>query len=152
MTDAEQIVKTFMLALQAKEFDRAAGCLSDGLIFSGFTPRPLAKDEFMTLVKELAEGFPNLTYTVRNLEEVKDTSEGKKVTGTVQITGRQDNSFTLQSLGIGPIPQMAASVTLPEQTWDFRLRSDSIDTIRVNHVQGGGIDGLIQQLGISFPS
>lgn len=151
MTSATEIVYAFMEALEAKEFTRAADYLADSMIISGFTPAPLSKNHFMLVMSELAEGFPNLVYNFHAVEELAETLESSRVRGTVQISGSQVNSFKLPPLGIGPIPEMAGSVSLPEENWEFEVKNNLIANIRVERKPGGGIEGLLNQLGIHDP-
>ena len=46
---AVETVKDFMIALEAKEFDKAASYLSDDFIFSGWTPQPGTSNAFTPL-------------------------------------------------------------------------------------------------------
>ncbi len=92
-TRAAEIVTALMEALEAKEFDKAATYLSDDFQFTGSTPRPLNKDQFIRLSSELAEGMPNISYHFH----------------------------------------------------------EAITTIDVERVPGGGIYGMLQQLGINIP-
>ena len=151
MTHTTDIVNAFMQALEAKEFTRAADYLSDSMIFTGFTPASLSKNQFIHVMSELAEGFPNLAYNFHGVEEVAETMGGNRVRGRVQITGSQVNSFQLPALGIGPIPQMAAPVALPEENWEYQFEDNTIASIRVGRKPGGGIEGLLNQLGIKDP-
>lgn len=151
MTSATETVNAFMQALEAKEFSRAANYLSDTLSFIGFTPRPLTKKQFVIVMEGLTEGFPNLSYNVYDVKEVDDTLEGKRVRATVHITGTQVDSFVLPPLGLAPIPQTGRSISLPEETWEALIRDDVISTIRVDGVPGGGMEGLLNQLGIDDP-
>jgi hypothetical protein len=151
MTHATEIVTALMQALEAKEFTRAAGYLSDAMILTGFTPAPLSKNQFINVMSELAEGFPDLDYNFHGIEEYEQTMEGSLVKGMVQITGTQVDSFKLPELGIGPIPQLAGSVSLPEEQWEYLVDNNAIASIRVDRKPGGGIEGLLNQLGIHDP-
>ncbi len=71
-TTATKIVTVFMEALETKEFDKAATYLSDIFLFSGSTPLPLNKDQFIRYSSELAEGMPNLSYHFHDIQEVDD--------------------------------------------------------------------------------
>src|SRR5689334_7065137 len=119
MADAKEIVYDFMEALEAREFTRAADYLADSMIFTGFTPAPLTKKHFIAVMSGLAAAFPNLMYDFHVTEESAQTVEGSRVKGTVQTAGTQVNSFELPALGIGPIPQMAGSISLPQEYWEF---------------------------------
>jgi hypothetical protein len=151
MADAKGIVYDFMQALEAREFTRAADYLADSMIVTGFTPAPLTKKLFINVMSGLAEGFPNLLYNFHTTEESAETTEGTLVRGTVQITGSQVNSFELPALGIGPIPQMGGSISLPQQFWEFRVKNSLIASIQVERKPDGGIEGLLNQLGIHDP-
>jgi hypothetical protein len=151
MTHATEIVTAFMQVLEAKEFTRAAGYLSDAMILTGFTPAPLSKKQFINVMSELAEGFPNLAYNFHGIKEEEQTLEGSLVRGLVGITGTQVDSFKLPELGIGPIPQLAGSVSLPEEQWEYLVDTNTIASIRVVRKSGGGMEGLLNQLGVHDP-
>jgi hypothetical protein len=151
MISTAEIVNAFMEALEAKEFTRAGGYLADSMIITGLTPAPLSKNHFLIVVSQLAEGFPTLAYHFHAVKDPSETPEGSLVRGTVQITGTQVNIFELPPLGIGPIPETAGSVSLPEENWDFEVKNGLIASIQVDHRPGGGIEGLLNQLGIHDP-
>jgi len=67
------------------------------------------------------------------------------------MTGHQTDSFILPPLGMPPIPQMAGTVSLPEEQWDYTLENGKIVRIVVGHVSGGGIQGLLHQIGVDLP-
>src|SRR5205085_9413702 len=89
MSIATETVNAFMEALELKDYGRAASNLADGMFFSGFTPKPLPKDQFIAVMSGLTERVPNLSYRFHGAREVDNTDEGARVTGTVQITGTQ---------------------------------------------------------------
>jgi len=148
---AVDIVKDFMIALEAKEFDKAASYLSDEFVFSGWTPQPLDKDQFITVMRELKAGLPNLSYHFQAVKDVHDLEQEDSVKAAIQMTGTQTDGFILPPLGLPPIPQMARTVSLPEEQWNFTLQGGKIVRIMVHRVPGGGIQGLLQQLGIDVP-
>jgi len=145
------IVNDFMVALESKDFDTAASYLSDDFVFSGWTPQPLDKDQFMTVMGELKAGIPNLSYHFHTVRDVQDLVQESNVKAAIQMTGTQTDSFILPPLGLPPIPQMARSVSLPEEHWDYTLQNGKIVKITVQRVPGGGIQGLLRQLGIELP-
>lgn len=151
-TRAAEIVTAFMEALEAKEFDKAATYLSDDFQFTGSTPRPLNKDQFIRVSSELAEGMPNISYHFHDLQEVDEKQEeGDRERATIQITGTHVNSFELVPLSLPTIPETGLPVSLPEAHWEYLVRGEAITTIDVERVPGGGISGMLQQLGINIP-
>ena len=148
--NAEDVVKDFMVALEAKEFDGAASNLSDRFVFSGWTPQPLDKGQFIEVMEGLKEGIPNLSYHFHTVKDVRDREQESSVKAAIQITGTQTDGFILPPLGLPPIPQTARTVSLPEERWDYTLENGKIVRISVQRVPGGGIAGLLHQLGIDI--
>ena len=79
-----ETVQAFMQALEARDFAAASSYLADDFIFSGATPKPLNKGQFMTVMKELKDGIPDLTFHLQDVHQRDST-----VTATMQITGTQ---------------------------------------------------------------
>ena len=141
-----EIVKAFVSALENREFDEASDYLSDNFACTGWTPLPLYKLSFIGTMKGLKEGIPGLTFNLHNVAEITE----QQVTGTIQVAGYQSDSFILPALGTPPIPQMGRSVSLPSEEVEFRLNAGKITRMHMQPVQGGGIQGLLEQLGIEL--
>jgi len=139
----EEIVRAFITALETNDQDTADSYLSEGFTFSGWTPLPLNKKDFLTVIRGIKSGIPGLIFNLHNIDEQKDA-----VTATMQIAGYQTDSFVLPPLGLPPIPQTANSVSLPAEDVKFVLRDDRIVHMIVQQTPGGGINGLLHQLGI----
>jgi hypothetical protein len=151
-TTASEIVTAFMEALEIKAFDKASTYLSDSFQFSGSTPLPLNKNQFIMFSSELAEGMPNLSYHFHDIQEVKEKlGEGSTVRAAIQITGTHINTFQVIPLGLPPIPETNKSVSLPEAHWEYNVKGATIASIRVEQIAGGGIGGILQQLGVDIP-
>ncbi len=139
-------VRTFVSALDDNEKEVAANALTDDFLFTGWTPKPLNKADFLTTIAELKAGIPGLMFNLHNLAELDNT-----VTGSIQIAGYQSDSFSIPPLSLPPIPQMARSISMPVEDVTYTLEGDKIASWRVQHVAGGGISGLLHQLGFDAP-
>src|SRR5690349_2863516 len=129
---ATEIVTAFMEALELKEFDKAAVYLADNFQFSGSTPVSLNKDKFISYSSALAAGMPNLSYHFHDIREVVERlGEGSRVRATIQMTGTHTNDFQVLLLGFPPIPATNHSVLLPEEHWEYAVKSSTIAFIRV---------------------
>jgi predicted SnoaL-like aldol condensation-catalyzing enzyme len=148
MTTARDMVTAFMQALETKDFDGAASYLSDDFYFSGSMPRPLNKDQFIKFFQELARGIPNISFHVHDVHEVEENDIGSREVATIQMTGHQVNAINLYQLSLPIIPQMGKSVSLPEEHWEYVVRGNAIAAIDAEHVPGGGVAGLLHQLGV----
>lgn len=140
------IVRTFTNTLETNDLDGAARVLAGGFTFSGWTPEPLDKQHFLGVIKGLKEGIPDLKFNLQNLQG-RDTT----VTGTMRVTGYQSNSFVLPQLGLPPIPQMAGHISLPPEAISYTVVNGLIERINVQSSPGGGIRGILHQLGTDSP-
>ncbi len=141
-----EIVKNLMNALEVNDRETAESFLADDFISSGWTPRPVDKNAFLNIISNLKEGIPGLIFNLHNVLEPSETT----VTATIQVTGYQSDSFILPDLGTPPIPQTANSVSLPAENVSFVFVDRLIKSMSVQHVQGGGIRGLLHQLGVDL--
>ncbi len=139
-------IRTFINALENNEKEGIATALADDFVFSGWTPKPLNKADFISVFAELKSGIPSLMFNLHNLAE-----EGNTVTGSMQIAGYQSDAFSIPQLSLPPVPQMAQSVSLPVEDVTFEFENDKIKLWAVHHVAGGSIRGLLQQLGFDAP-
>lgn len=147
------IVKMFMDDLETNDQQAAANTLTDNFTFSGWTALPLNKQQFLSVIAGLKEGIPNLIFNLHNMQEA-----GNTVTGTIQVVGYQTSGFTLPTLGLPPIPQMARSISMPTEdityvTEDitYVLENGQIARMDVQSDKDGGIGGMLHQLGIDVP-
>ena len=149
---ATDTVKAFMTALEANDRKNAANYLSNDFAFIGWTPRPLSKDDFLTVMSGLQAGIPSLAFNLHDLREERDTILGTMtVHGSIQVAGHQTNSFNLPPLSLPPIPQMGKSVALPTENVEYRIENNQIVRWHVQRTQGGSIEGLLHQLGVDSP-
>ncbi len=139
-------VRAFITALETNDQDTAESYLSDNFIFSGWTPRPLNKSDFLTVMGGLKAGIPGLIFNLHNIEE-----QGNTVTGTMQIAGYQSDSFILPPLGLPPIPQMARSISMPTEDVTFIIANNQLTRFNVQQTASGGLRGLLHQLGFDAP-
>ena len=139
-------VRAFITAIENNEKEETINPLADDFLFSGWTPKPLNKADFINVFAELKSGIPGLMFNLHNLAE-----QGNAVSGSIQIAGYQSDAFSIPSLSLPPIPQMARSISLPVEDVSFTLMDDKITRWSVQHVDGGGIKGLLHQLGFDAP-
>ncbi len=141
-----ETVQNFVSALEDRRNDETADALSNEFLFTGWTPKPLNKEDFLTTMKELKSGIPSLMFNLHNLAE-----QGSTVTGSIQIAGYQSDSFSIPPLSLPPVPQMARSISLPVEDVTFEVENDKISRWAVHRVPGGGVSGLLHQLGFDSP-
>ena len=144
--DAEQIVQVVITEMECGNMDLAAEYLSEDMIFSGPVPHPVGKQEFLAIQGALMAAIPDWSF---NLMLVR--VEEERVLGTVQITGTHTETLRLPMPGVPPVPATGLAISLPTETVDFLFDGDQIAEIRSEPVPGGGVPGVLAQLGIELP-
>ena len=148
---ATETVRNFINALEANETETVTNALADNFMFSGWTPQPLNKKQFLSMISELKEGIPGLMFNLHNLDEQDDIQQGAVVHGNMQVAGYQSDSFNIPTLSLPPIPQMGKSVSLPVEDVTFIVQNEQVARMTVKSTAGGGMEGLLHQLGTDSP-
>ncbi len=146
MTKTETI-KAFSVALEAREFERAASYLADDFIFSGPVPQPIGKQEFIAIQSAFENAFEDWSFNSHDEVEQSD-----KVIAAVQITGTHTRDLILPMPGMPTIPATNKKVSLPEEHLEFTFKGDKIASLTSDNVPGGGVPGVLQQIGVPLPA
>ena len=148
---ATDTVKNFITALEANETAAATNALTDNFMCQGWTPKPLDKASFLHVIAELKSGIPGLMFRLHNVSEDNDIEQGSIVRANIQLAGYQSDAFSIPELSLPPIPQMGKSISLPVEDVAFIVSGEQIARMNIKHIPGGGIEGILNQLGISAP-
>ncbi len=144
--NAVDTVKTLVVALQSGDMELAAQTLSDDFTSSGFTPKPVNKGVFLGMQSELLTAMPDFSY---NLAEARQ--EGDGVQAFISITGTHTNDLVLPMFGVRAIPATGIAVTLPQSHVTYQVDNNRVTAMRLEVLSGGGIAGLLQQVGAEIP-
>ena len=144
--NATEIVQTFITALQWGDMEEAVDWMGDDFVFSGWTPRPLDRGEFLAMHSTLKDAMPDYSF---HLSDVKERDGG--VEALIQITGTQMRDLALPMFGVPNIRYTGIDVSLPQVHTTFSFEGDKIKEMRVESVPGGGLAGLLQQIGTELP-
>lgn len=148
MSEADiELVRNFMTALDDNEQSEYERYLAPTFMMIGWTPKPLNRQGFLDVIGGLKEGIPGLIFNLHNVLE----SDPHQITGTWHVAGYQTSSFILPTLGLPPIPQMGRSISLPTEDVTYELADNQIRAIQVQPTEGGGIKGILEQLGVDVP-
>lgn len=141
---SENIVKELMDALEKGDFETASSKMADNFSFLGPLPIPIGKNEFIMFMQTIRMGIPDWSYQYKFISE-----EGEKVTGTVKLQGTHSGE-----LNIPMLPALKPSgirVELPDGPINFITEGEKVKQISLSNSDGGGILGLLKQLGIQLP-
>jgi predicted ester cyclase len=145
MTKTET-VKAFSAALEARDFDKAASYLTDDFVFSGPVPQPIGKQEFIAVQSAFESAFQDWSFNSHD-----EVEQGDKVVAAVQITGTHTRELALPMPGMPPVPATNKRVSLPVEHITFTFRGDKIAALTSDNVPGGGVPGILRQIGVPLP-
>ena|SRR5689334_25301691 len=144
--DAEKLVRDTLAAMEAGDAAKAGSNMTDDFVFSGPVPQPIGKAEFLGLQGGLVKAIPDWKFNASNFKV-----QGNTVSGTVQITGTHTATLDTHIPGMPPIPATGKRIALPQEPFTFTLRNDKIALFEAAHVEGGGVMGLLAQIGAAPP-
>ena len=145
MTKIETI-KAFSAALEARDFEKAASYLADDFVFSGPVPQPIGKQEFIAVQSAFENAFEDWSFNSHD-----EVEQGEKAVAAVQITGTHTRDLVLPMPGMPTIPATHKRVSLPEEHLEFTFKGDKIASLTSDNVPGGGVPGVLQQIGVPLP-
>lgn len=146
MTKTET-TKAFSAALEAREFEKAASYLADDFQISGPFPQPIGKQEFIAIQSAFENAFEDWSFNSHD-----EVEQGDKVVAAIQITGTHTGDLVLPIPGMPPIPATHKKVSLPEEHMEFTFKGDKIALLTSDNVPGGGVPGVLQQIGVPLPT
>lgn len=143
---ARQTVETFITALQSGDLELAARTMSNDFVISGLTTSPLKREEFLYVQSELVAAMSDFSYSLDNLH-----ANGDHVWSTIAITGTHTNDLSLPRYGLPLVRATGIAVFLPLSNVEYRVVADKVTEMHIEALPGGGLNGLIQQIGAELP-
>ncbi len=142
MTNRE-IIQTMIQALESEDPTSAGKYLTDDFYWRGNIPKALDKTNFLLLMTALKTGFPDYTLGVSICRE-----KGEVIHATMDPVGTHQGVFTLP--GLVPVKPTGITVALPRQSLQLTLQGSKIAEIKLEHASGGGIQGLLESIGVDI--
>ena len=145
--NAVETMQTVIAAMEATDWARARTSVADDFTFGGAVPQPIGPDAWLAIHQAFAAAMPDFSFNARGFHD-----ENGNAVGQLQLTGTQINELILPVPGIAPIPPTGRRVSLPVETITATQRGDKLVSIIVAEVAGGGLPGLLAQLGVAIPA
>jgi SnoaL-like domain len=140
--DAQTVVQAFYNAIDSGDLARAESYMTDDFTFSGAVPRPIGKPEFRAFMDALLAAMPDVKLNAKNI-----TVQGSNVSLTVQLTATHTATLPPIKPGMLSISATGKKITLPRERVNIALRDDKLASLEVAQVPGGGVPGLLAQIG-----
>lgn len=145
--DSKATVQALFDAVQKGEFDKAKSLLADDFLFSGPVPEPVNGQAWLGLSSTLKAAFPDLNYQFK-----VDSADGNTVKVSAQLKGTHTGNLDLTALGMGVIPPTNKSFTNAHEHGTVTVKGEKIASWAVDRTEGGGVMGILSQLGVKPPS
>lgn len=139
-----QVVKECMAAIEARDFDRAAQCLTDDFQFFGGMPKAASKQEWLGVHKAMCQALPDFKFNLSNATE----KEGK-VYGQVRLTGTHKGALFIPALGVNA-PATGKAIALPMEKFEAQIHANKLKRLEVATLEEGGLAGMVKQMGASI--
>jgi hypothetical protein len=136
----------FIMAIEKGDLTQAASLLGEDMLFCGPVRHPLTRSELIQFLSALRRGVPDWRSHFRGVE-----IDLPFVRMTIEVTGRHLRPLSGLLPGMPTYPPTGLAFHLPPEGMIFLIENNSIHRIHLEPVQGGWIDGMLEQLGLTAP-
>ena len=141
-----EVAKRFADMLESKDVKGLQALLTEDFQAKGGT-RELNKQQALGYLQMFFTAFPDVRFGFADFEEKEDL-----IQCTGQETGTHLGVLDLKPFGMPiSLPPTGKSFKLPKSTYTFRVVGDKVNFYGEEAVQGGGLAGILEQLGIKLP-
>ena len=141
-----EIVQALVDSVQRGDFEKAQSFLSNNYQFSGSVPKPLDRDIWMAINRNLKKAFPNLDYHF-HLDGV-DGLDGSVIRISSELKGTHRGTLDLSPLGLGATPATDKSFVAAREKTKITVKENKITSWVVEPTQGAGLKAILGQLGV----
>jgi hypothetical protein len=143
----QEIAEQFKAAFERQDYQTCMNYLDDGFTFSGPVPKPLNAEQWMGTVKGMHAAFPDINYNL-----TVTGAEGNKVKVSTQLTGTHTADWDMSAMGMGVVPATNKSFSNPKEHGVMTVESGKITSYEISASEGGGVPGVLKQLGVQPPA
>jgi len=145
-----EIVQALLDSVQRGDFQKAKFLVSNDCQFSGPVPEPIKCEAWMEINKNLKKACPNLDYHF-HVDRV-DGLSGHLVKISAELKGTQSGVLDLSPVGLGVTPATDKSFATPREHIKVIIKDSKVASWVVEPIEGGGLMGILSQLGLAVPS
>jgi hypothetical protein len=142
-----EIVQALLDSVQRGDFEKAKSLLSNDFQFSGPVPEPINAETWLGINKNLKKAFPNLDYHFH-----VDSADGDVTKISAELKGTHSGALDLSPIGLGVTPATNKSFATPREHGKVTCKGDKVVSWTVDKIEGGGLMGILGQLGIAVPT
>jgi len=141
-----EVAKRFANLLESRDVKGLQALLADDFRAKGAT-RELTKQQALGYLQTLFTAFPDFRFGFTDFEE-----EGDSIYCAGQETGTHKGVLDLNPFGMPmSLSPTDKSFKMPKSRYTFRVVGDKVTFYGEEAVQGGGLEGILAQLGVKLP-
>ncbi len=144
--DAISMIKSGLAGMEMGQPGKMSEILADDMVFAGPVPEPVGKREFVGLQTAMVAAMPDWKFNATDFKQ-----NGDQVTASFQITGTQTRELNLPMPGFPKVPASGRHVSLPREPITITLKNGKVNRLESASVPGGGVPGVLAQLGVQMP-
>ena len=145
--DSKATVQALMDSIQKGDFVKAKSLLTDDFQFSGPVPEPINGEGWMGMSMNLKKAFPDLDYHFH-----VEGADGDAVKISAELKGTHSNDLDVTAMNMGVIPATKKSFANPHEHGTVTVKGDKVASWAVEPIKGGGLMGILGQLGVKIPT
>jgi len=145
-----ETVQALLDSVQRGDFQKARFLVSKNCQFSGPVPEVLKREAWMEMNKNLKKACPNLDYHF-HVDRV-DGLDGHLVKISAELQGTQSGVLDLSPVGLGVTAATDKSFAAPREHVRVTIKDSKVASWVVEPIEGGGLMGILTQLGPTMPS
>jgi hypothetical protein len=138
--DPKAVFQLYTAALDRGDFKTVAAFVHDDFRLEGAGLDGIGRKEFIAAMKAQMDAFPDYSENPTDFRE-----EGDVVHFVAHVTGTQKGALVLP--GMKPVAPTNRRIRLPPEPAWILMRDDKLLVYHVEKVAGGGIGGILGQLG-----
>lgn len=145
--NAVETTKKLFENIESGDTGAAAELLTSDFVFAGPTPEPVDSKMWLGLHDRFNAAFQDFSFNTNGAELM-----GDKVQIELQLSGTHQSELDLSYMGLPDVPATGKSFQLPAEVATVSFTGDKINSIQVASVEGGGVAGILSQLGVQVPT
>jgi hypothetical protein len=135
-------VKSWQAAFESANVEYLRDHSTADFALTGVAPQPIPIEDLTELLPHLIRAIPDWKLNASNYKVV-----GDRVTCSVRISGIHSGVLELPMMNIHAYQPTGKRVRLPLEGNTYFLRDGKVARLEVEKVEGGGIPGILTQIG-----
>ncbi len=137
------LAKSGIAAMEAGNFDFIRDNCTADMVFNAPGGMSLNRTEFINAQRALLRALPDYRFNASNYKQV-----GDRVTYTIQISGTHTGVLDMHLPDVPVLQPTNKHIRLPQEPVTVLLRDGKIYRVDLAEVPGGGLNGILTQLGV----